>query len=189
MPQYGIRYIPSVPIFPWGRTQDLTCTLQKWWRENPHAWDNSVQESRLYQKTWIWLKDSREAPRSIRTQWNRIINPMCISKSRVIMRISGGCTNLDWNGEYTPVWHHKCDKSESQMSSNHPSSNSWSKSSMSITESDPQIKGASPRRKAWWHLSVEKCRPNWAIPKRLHWGIIIKIPNRSSSRCTSCKWG
>ena len=36
---------------------------------------------------------------------------------------------------------------KNQMSSNHPSLNARSKLSMSITESDPQIKEASPRRK------------------------------------------
>ncbi|WKA00101.1 hypothetical protein VitviT2T_018491 [Vitis vinifera] len=37
----------------------------------------------------------------------------------------------------------KCDRSENQMSSNHPSSNARSKSSMSTTESGPQIEEAS----------------------------------------------
>ena len=124
-------------ITPWGRTKDLTCTPLKWWCRNPRAWDNSVRESRLYQKMWIWLKDSKEAPRSIMTQWNPVINLICISKPRVIMQISRGSTNLDQNEEYTPVWHKKCDRSENQMSSNHPSSNARFQSSMSTTESDP----------------------------------------------------
>ena len=129
-------YPDNSRITPWGRTKDLTCTPLKWWRGNPRARDNSVQESRLYQKTWIWLKGAREAPQSIRTQWNRIINPMCISKLRVVMQISGESTNLKRNGGYTLVWHRKCDRSKNQMSSNHPSSNARPKSSMSITESD-----------------------------------------------------
>ena len=92
-------------ITPWGRTKDLSCTPLKWWHGNPRAWGNSVHESWLYQETWIRLKDSREDPQSIRTRWNRIINPMCISKLREIMPISGGSTNLSWNGEYASVWH------------------------------------------------------------------------------------
>ena len=102
--QMYLIYPNSSRITPWGCTEDLTWTPLKWWRGNPRARDNSVQESRLYQKTWIWPKDSREAPQSIRTQWNWIINPMCISKPRVVMEISGGSTNLDRNGEYVPAW-------------------------------------------------------------------------------------
>ena len=37
----------------------------------------------------------------------------------------------------------------------------------------------------WWHLSAEKCGPSWMAPRMLHWRIIIKIVNRSSSRRAS----
>ena len=43
------------------------------------------------------------------------------------------------------------------------------------------------RKEAWWHLSVEKCRPNRMAPKSLYWGIIIKMANGTSSRYKSHK--
>ena len=58
-------------ITPWGCIKDLMCTALKWWRGNLGTRHNPIQESRLCQRVWIWLNESREAPRSIRTKWNQ----------------------------------------------------------------------------------------------------------------------
>ena len=90
--------------------------------------------------------------------------------------------------KYALVWHQMCGRSENQMAPNHPSLSVKFWSSMSATESDQQIKEASPRRR---NMMTSKCRKGWVWlngSREASMGDLDKITNRSLSQRVSRKW-
>ena len=153
-------YHDNSRITLWGCMKDPTCTPLKWRCGNACTWDNSTQESRLYQKVWAQLKDSRAAPQSIRTQWNRNHQP------DVYLKTDGDHANQWRIYKSRPKW------------GIYPSvaSKMWrvkksNELKSSIIECAIQVihvynwirpidqRGIS-RKEAWRNLSVEKCKPN-----------------------------
>ena len=106
---------------------------------------------------WVWLNGSREAPLG---DHDKIA---CWSSSQHVSHKWGWtCKSMEiyksqpkW--KYAPIWHQMHGRSKNRTTSNHPSSNVQSRSPISTTESGPNIKEVSLRRRS---LIISKYQPN-----------------------------
>ena len=130
------------------------------WIRSKHQRSVSQKKKHMtskYQKVWAWLNDLKEAPlgdhdkitnrsssRCVSHKWRWSYNSMKIYKSQP-------------KGKYSPVWHQMYGRLKNRTTSDHPSSNAWSQSSISTTESGPNIIEASPRRRS---MMISKYKPN-----------------------------
>ena len=112
-----------------------------------------------YKKVWAWLNGLREAPLGDNDKITNRSSSRCVSRKWVWSCKSMEVYKSQPKQKYAPMWHQMYSRSKNQTTSNHPSSNVQSQSSISTTESGSNIKETSPRRRS---VMTSKCRKVWS---------------------------